>query len=396
MNPFRYQCSECMNNLDVIYNYNWIRAHWSRQKLTNDRDDSLWRYLPLLPVKTAPENHSIQVGGTPLISFPKIALDYDLNNFYIKDDTRNPSGSLKDRATEIGIQHASELGKDTLVTASTGNAAASLSALSAFYGKKAVILAPASVPKAKLTQILQHGAHLYLIDGSYDEAFDLSIKVAEEFGWYLRSTGINPIMSEGKKTVALEMAEQLDWQVPDKVFVPVGDGCIIGGVYKGFYDLKQLGWTDQIPKLIAVQAEGSAAIVNTLENNGEIKPVSSNTLADSISVDFPRDGLKALRAVNESSGFGIKIPDDEILKAQLLLSKLTGIFAEPAAAAAFGGFLKAHKSGKIETGESVVVLITGTGLKDIPTAQKHIKIPEAIDPNIAVFREYFGSMLQGK
>ncbi|MCH8070258.1 MAG: threonine synthase [Candidatus Marinimicrobia bacterium] len=376
-----------MNNLDVIYNYDWIRAHWSKQELTNDRDDSLWRYLPLLPVKTAPENHSIRVGGTPLISFPKIALDYDLNNFYIKDDMRNPSGSLKDRATEIGIQHASELGKDTLVAASTGNAAASLSALSAFYGKKAVILAPASTPKAKLTQILQHGAHLYLIDGSYDEAFDLSIKVAKEFGWYLRSTGINPIMSEGKKTVALEISEQLDWQVPDKVFVPVGDGCIIGGIYKGFYDLKQLDWIDKIPKLIALQAEGSAAIVNALENNGEIKLVSSNTLADSISVDFPRDGLKALRAVNESGGFGIKITDDEILKAQLLLSKTTGIFAEPAAAAAFGGFLKAHKSGKIETGESVIVLITGTGLKDVPSAQKQIKMPEAISPDFSLFRD---------
>ena len=308
-----------MNNLDVIYNYDWIKAHWSKQKLTNVRDESLLRYLPLLPVKTAPENHSIRVGGTPLISFPKIALDYDLNNFYIKDDMRNPSGSLKDRATEIGIQHASELGKDTLVAASTGNAAASLSALSAFYGKKAVILAPTSAPKAKLTQILQHGAHLYLIDGSYDEAFDLSIKVAKEFGWYLRSTGINPIMSEGKKTVALEISEQLDWQVPDKVFVPVGDGCIIGGIYKGFYDLKQLDWIDKIPKLIALQAEGSAAIVNSLENNSEIKLVSSDTLADSISVDFPRDGLKALRAVNERGGLGDKITDECVSKDQIAL-----------------------------------------------------------------------------
>lgn len=378
----------------MVYDYERIGSSWSKEELRQNLDRSLWRYLPLLPVQEAPADHSIQVGGTPLISSKQIAAEYDLASFCIKDDTRHPSGSLKDRASEVGIQHAEELGRNTLVVASTGNAAASLAAMAAYYGKKAVILAPVSAPLAKLTQILQHGAILCPVNGSYGEAFDLSLTVAEEYGWYSRSTGINPVLSEGKKTAALEIAEQMEWQVPDRVFVPVGDGCIIGGVYKGFYDLLELGWTERIPRIVAVQAEGSAAVVNAIRSNGEIAAVQPKTIADSISVNLPRDGRKAIRAVKESGGFGITVSDGEILDAQKSLSETTGIFAEPAAAAAFAGFLKACKTGEIQRGERIVVLITGTGLKDIPAAQKNIHIPEAIDPNITAFQEYFESIRQ--
>jgi len=235
--PFIYQCPKCNSNLDVQYNYDLIREIWSVDDLKQFPYQSLWRYHPLLPVENPPENLSMQSGGTPLLSFPGFLTDIGKINLYVKDDTRNPSGSLKDRATEVGIRHAHELGKNTIVAASTGNAAASLAALAAFYEKKAVILAPASAPPAKLTQILQYGAFLYPVDGTYDDAFDLSIHVAEANNWYSRSTGINPVLSEGKKTVGLEIAEQLNWQIPDKIFVPTGDGCIIGGVYKAFLDL---------------------------------------------------------------------------------------------------------------------------------------------------------------
>jgi len=384
--PFRYQC-DCIENLDIIYNYDLISRSWSKQVLAKNSDRSHWRYLPLLPIKDAPKNPSIQVGGTPLISFPEIANKFQIANFYIKDDTRNPSGSLKDRASDIGIQHATEIGEETIVAASTGNAAASLAALSAFYGKKAVILAPASAPKAKLTQILQYGATLILVKGSYDDAFDLSMKVVEKFGWYSRSTGINPVLSEGKKTVALETAEQLDWNVPDKVFVPVGDGCIIGGVYKGFFDLHQLGWISRIPKIIAVQAEDSAAIVTALMHDRSIEPVKAKTIADSISVDMPRDGMKAIRAVRKSGGFGVTVTDDEILSAQKDLAFSSGIFAEPAASATYAGFLKALNNGKVKKSDEIVILITGSGLKDIPAAQKKISIPDPITPDLDHFKE---------
>lgn len=380
--PFRYQC-DCGENLDYIYNYNLIKRSWSKQTLAENPDRSHWRYLPLLPVKDAPKNPSIQVGGTPLIS-----VEYNnVNRLWIKDDTRNPSGSLKDRASDIGIQHATELGEETIVAASTGNAAASLAALSAFYGKKAVIIAPASAPKAKLTQILQYGATLILVKGSYDDAFDLSKKVVEKYGWYSRSTGINPVLSEGKKTVALEIAEQLNWKVPDKVFVPVGDGCIIGGVYKGFYDLLQLGWTSRIPKIIAVQAEDSAAIVTALMHDRSIEPVKAKTIADSISVDMPRDGMKAIRAVRKSGGFGVTVTDDEILSAQKDLASSSGIFAEPAASATYAGFLIALNDGKVKKSDEIVILITGSGLKDIPAAQKKISIPDPITPDLDHFKE---------
>ncbi len=387
--PFIYQCPKCKTNLDVLYNYDLIREIWSVDDLKQFPYQSLWRYHPLLPVNNPPENLSMRSGGTPLVSFPNIQTDVGKINLYVKDDTRNPSGSLKDRATEIGIRHAEELGQNTIVAASTGNAAASLAALAAYYEKKAVILAPASAPPAKLTQILQYGAILYPVDGTYDDAFDLSMLVAKANDWYSRSTGINPVLAEGKKTVGLEIAEQMNWQVPDKILVPTGDGCIIAGIYKAFLDLVRLGWISKLPQLIAVQAAGSAAIVNALESGKPMKSVKSNTVADSISVDLPRDGDKALQAVQKTKGYGITVTDEEILTAQHRLAKNTGIFAEPAAAASFAGFLKSMKIGKIEAGESIVILASGTGLKDIPAAQKKINIPKAQPKSLEGFLSFY-------
>ncbi|MCH7612751.1 MAG: threonine synthase [Candidatus Marinimicrobia bacterium] len=382
--PFHYTCEKCGANLDAVYDYDQIKKDWSRKYLLENRNRSIWRYLPILPVNRNPEASSIQVGGTPLVRQTRLAQKLGIKNLWLKDDTRNPSGSLKDRATEVGIQHAKELGFETIVAASTGNAAASLACLSAVHKMDAVIFTPSSAPPAKLTQILQYGAQLFPVDGTYDNAFDLSMEVVKAAGWYLRSTGINPILSEGKKTVALEIAEQLNWDVPDQVFVPVGDGCIIGGVYKGFYDLNQLGWIDHIPKIIAVQAEGSAAIVHAL-TSGTLTSVKADTVADSISVDMPRDGQKAIRAVKESNGYGLKVTDAEILAAQHRLAKTTGVFAEPAAATAFAGLLKSVNKGKINSDETATVLITGTGLKDINTAQKLVNVPSHISPDLESF-----------
>ncbi|MBC8375344.1 MAG: threonine synthase [FCB group bacterium] len=354
----------------------------------------MWRYLPLLPVKSAPENKSLRVGGTPLVDFPCIASELKISRLQIKDDTRNPSGSLKDRASELAIQHAKEQGKKTIVAASTGNAGSSLAALSAYHGMNSIILAPATAPIAKLTQILQHGAQLVPVDGNYDAAFDLAFEWAQKHGSYCRNTGINPILAEGKKTVALEIAEQNDWKVPDHIFVPVGDGCIISGVYEGFFDLLSLKWIDFMPAIHAVQAEGSAAIVDSLVREGDIQSVSANTIADSISVDQPRDGDKARRAITRSGGKGFKVSDDDILKAQKLLSETTGIFAEPAAAAAYAGFLQASETGVLKSGNHVVVLLTGSGLKDTASAQKLLRPVEAVKATLVDIENYL-EKLQG-
>ncbi len=383
--PFHYTCEKCDSNLDAIYDYDQIKKDWSRKRLNENSDRSIWRYLPLFPVNQCPNDTSILVGGTPLINQTCLAQELGIQNLWIKDDTRNPSGSLKDRATEVGICHAKQLGFKTMVVASTGNAAASLACLSAAHKMNAVILTPSYIPEAKLTQIIQYGATLFPVDGNYDEVFDLTKEVVKETGWYSRSTGINPIMSEGKKTVAFEIAEQLNWDVPDQVFVPVGDGCIIGGVYKGFYDLLELGWIDHIPKIIAVQAEGSAAIVDALKS-GILNSVNAVTVADSILVDMPKDGEKAIRALKESHGYGVKVTDAEILDAQHHLAKTTGIFAEPAAAAAFAGLLKSANEGKINSDETATVLITGTGLKDINAAQKIVKVPTPVFPVLSTFK----------
>jgi threonine synthase len=384
--PFRYQCGSCQSNLDVQYDYKKIKNTWLRTSLKENEDRSIYRYLPLLPITNKPDNYSIQVGGTPLVKIREPLSRNHSVDLYIKDDTRNPSGSLKDRATEIGLKHAKDLNYNIVIAASTGNAAASLAALAAFHEMQAVILTPKKAPPAKLVQILQYGATLIPVDGSYDEAFDLSIEAVKEFGYYSRSTGFNPIMSEGKKTVILEIMEQLDWKVPDRIYVPVGDGCIIGSVYKGLFDLTQLGWISNIPRIIAVQASGSKAIVNALSGSKSLKPVRSRTIADSIAVDFPRDGLKALKAVKNSGGYGITVEDDEILEAQKILSSRSGIFSEPAAAAAFAGFKKDAAKSMISDGERIVILITGTGLKDITAAQRKLVIPESIKPDVKALK----------
>jgi len=386
--PIIYACPECGSNLDARYDYEKLKSTWSKDKLAGDPENSIWRYLPLLPVQNKPADNSLQVGCTPLVSGSVLARKLDLKEILLKDDTRNPSGSLKDRATEVALQHSAENNFKIILAASTGNAAASLACLAARHGKQAVILAPAGAPLAKLTQIIQYGACLYAVDGNYDDAFELSLEIEKKYGWYLRSTGINPVLSEGKKTVALELAEQLDWELPDQIFVPVGDGCIMGGIYKGFKDLFSLGWIKTIPRLVAVQAQGSNAVINALQQ-GSIRPVQAQTVADSISVNFPRDGEKALAAVKNTDGYGISVNDEEILEAVHTLGKTSGIFAEPAAAATLAALIKARAENLIKSTDSAALIITGTGLKDIEAAGKNIIIPRAAESNIKSFSSFW-------
>ncbi|MGB9832664.1 MAG: threonine synthase, partial [Caldisericum exile] len=223
---------------------------------------------------------------------------------------------------------------------------------------------------------------VFAVNGTYDEAFDLSISATKEFGWYNRNTGFNPYTVEGKKTVALEIAEQLNFDVPDYIFVSVGDGNIISGVYKGFFDLLNLGFIDRMPKLIAVQAEGCSPVVDAVNGDGIIRPVIPNTIADSISVGIPRSGIMAVKYIKESGGFGIKVSDLEILNAIKYLGSKSGIFAEPAGSTSFAGYLKALNSGSIRKDDKVVVIITGNGLKDVDSAMRAVKEPIYVDPTI--------------
>ncbi len=379
-----YTCPKCGNDgiLEVIYDYEEIKKHFSKESLQSNKDYSMWRYLPLLPVNDPSKIGPLKVGWTPLYEAKRIREDLDIPYLWIKDDGRNPTASLKDRASAIAVVKAQELGKKVVTCASTGNAASSLAGASASVGLKNYIFVPRTAPKAKIAQLLVFGATVLAVKGSYDEAFDLSIKATEKFGWYNRNTAFNPYMVEGKKTVALEIIEQMNFEVPDYVFVSVGDGCIISGVAKGYKDMLSLGFIDKMPKLVAVQAEGCKPIVDAVNGDGSVKFVKPDTIADSIAVGIPRNRVMAVRDVKESGGFGVAVSDEEILSAIKYLGSTQGIFAEPAGATGFAGMLKALKEGKISKNDKIVVIVTGNGLKDVESAQKAGGTPIEIEPRI--------------
>jgi len=323
----------------------------------------MWRYRALLPISySRTDTPPLAIGGTPLYAVKRLRAYLGMKGLWLKDDTRNPSASLKDRASIIAIMLAE--GK-TVACASTGNAASSLAVQAASMGLPCYIFVPHNAPRAKVVQLLMCGATVFAVQGSYDDAFDLCIEACNIFGWYNRNTGYNPYLVEGKKTVGLEIAEQLDWQVPDSILVPTGDGCIISGVYRGFEDLYSLGMIEHIPRMIAIQAEGSPAIARALEGDGVVRPYPAQTIADGISVGLPRNGAMAVKIIRESGGFGVTVSDEEILAAEKELARLTGIFAEPSGAASYAGLLRLLDEGRVARDEHVVLLVTGSGLKSI-------------------------------
>ena len=387
-NEVEYTCPVCgdVGTLDVLYDYDRLRATLERDTPRSER--SMWRYRDLLPIKPETVVPPLRVGGTPLFQSPRLAADLGLREAWLKDDGANPTGSLKDRASALIVARALEAGIDTVSTASTGNAAAALSGVGASVqsGKmRIIIFVPASAPEAKIAQLLVYGAEVILVEGTYDQAFDLCKDVCLEQGWYCRNTGMNPYTSEGKKTVAYEIAESLGWNVPDVVAVGVGDGNIIAGVYKGFYDLYQLGWIQRIPRLIGVQAVGSSPLVSAWEQGlsaTDMQPVEVDTIADSISAGLPRDRSRALKAVRQTNGAFIAVPDDEIIAAIPTLARLTGVFCEPSCAAVYAGVRRAVQLGMIRSDERVAFLLTGNGLKDIKRAQQSVSGGLRVAPNL--------------
>lgn len=333
-----------------------------------------------LPVDSAASIPPLAIGGTPLLAPLRLRRELGTPHLWVKDDGRNPSGSTKDRASLLVVAKAVEYGYDTVACASTGNAASALACVAAASGVRAVVLVPATAPPAKLVQIAIHGALLVPIEGSYDEAFELSLFACRHFGWYNRNTAFNPFTVEGKKTVALEIAAELAPKAPDVVVVPCGDGVIVSGLAKGFADLVRGGLLARLPRLIAVQPAGSAALASALRSgHGEIvPPTRPSSVADSLVVAAPRNAPMALRAVRESGGGGVIVEDERIVEAIGRLADSAGVFAEPAAAASLAGLLRALEEGLVGPDERIVLLVTGTGLKDIATAGRAVRIPEAI------------------
>jgi len=379
--------------LDVVYDYELIGRRLTKEGLAANRDYSIWRYKPLLPVEPESPVPPLRVGWTPLYRARRLEERLGLKNLWIKDDGREPTASFKDRASAVGVVKAQELGFEIVTCASTGNAASSLAGLAASVGLTTYIFVPQTAPQAKVAQLLIFGANVIMVEGTYDQAFDLCLAASKEYGWYSRNTAYNPYLSEGKKTAALEICEQLGWEAPDRVFVAVGDGCIIGGLWKGFRDLLALGFIERMPKLVGVQAEGAAPLVRAWrEGTEEIEPIVPRTLADSIAVGVPRDRVKALRAVRETGGEFVAVSDEEILEAMRLLARGAAVFAEPAGAAGLAGLAKLVREGRVDPEERIVVLVTGNGLKDVDSAIKATGRPYLIEPSLEALKRLMERM----
>ena len=391
-----YTCPKDDGILDVILDYQELKKK-STAELINEKESSLWRYFPLLPVsELIGEGTTLRSAGwTPTYSPPQVKEKLGLNQLWIKDESTNPTASFKDRASAILVARAREIGAEVIVTASTGNAGAALAGMAAAVEQDSVIFAPKTAPPAKIAQLLIYGARVILVDDNYDAAYKLSLEATEEYGWYNRNTGYNPFTAEGKKTAAYEIWEQVllsnQLDRPLCVFVSVGDGNIISGIHKGFKDLHSIGQINQMPRIFGCQSTGSAAIYNAYKSGREeIIAVSADTLADSISVNLPSDGLRALRAATQTDGAYIAVEDQAILTAIADLGRV-GIFAEPAGATSFAGLKKALLDGLVGEDDPILVLNTGSGLKDVKAAMQAAGKAPVIKPVLEEVKKLIGS-----
>lgn len=330
----------------------------------------------------------LAVGHTPFVGVPRLAMELKCAHLHVKNDAANPSGSLKDRASFLVAAEALRIGEKRVVTASTGNAASALAAVCASAGLEAVIFVPASAPRAKLVQMILYGATIVLVEGSYDEAFALSIQYTAAEGGLNRNTAYHPLTIEGKKTAGLEIFRQNRNAVPDVIVIPVGDGVIIAGIHKAFLDLRTAGMIERLPRLLGVQAERSDAIHRFVQSGTYGDAPSPSTIADSISVRTPSNAYLARKAILDSRGSTVVVTDGEILSAQRLLASTSGVFAEPAAASTVAGLQQALARGIVDPRESIVLLVTGHGLKDIDAALTGLTVPRPVQPDLESVRAF--------
>lgn len=386
--------------LDVVFDYETIARRWDRDRLAAPAGDrgarGMWRFAPLIPVVggPSPDRPGLGPGGTPLVEAMRLAQALGVRRLWLKDEGRNPTASLKDRASAVGVSKALEAGARVIATASTGNAATSLAGAAAACGLDAVIFVPKTATEAKLAQLLIFGATVLVVEGSYAQAFALAAEAIAAHGWYSRLSGINPYLVEGKKTAGLEIALDLGWRAPDWVVVPVGDGCTVAGVGKAFQELVRLGWIARGPRILGVQAEGAPAVAECFWT-GTYRPGPEATIADGIAVGEPRNCLKATRFVRASGGAFVLVGDDAIREAMRLTGQLAGVFAEPAAAAAVAGLRRAVREGIVEPEAEVVAVITGSGLKDARRAIEAAGSPIRVPPDSGAVDEALPARLRG-
>ncbi|HIV68722.1 MAG TPA: threonine synthase [Candidatus Butyricicoccus stercorigallinarum] len=384
-------CPKCGGILDIQYDYKWIAAHVTRADMASRAERTMWRFREFLPVEGTARRPRLRVGCSPLYDCQNLADQLGIRKLYVKDDGINPTASLKDRASAMAVVKAEEAGADTIACSSTGNAASSLAGNAAVAGFRTYIFVPSRAPRGKVSQLMIFGANVISVNGSYEDTFRLSAEAIDRWGWYNRNAAINPYLMEGKKTVALEIAEQLDWKMTDYVAISVGDGCTISGVWKGFTDLYAAGFIDKLPRLISVQAEGCCPLNRAIETGRPWAPMEENTIADSIAVGVPRNPDKALNAIRASNGVCVNVSDEEILAAMRLLGTTCGVFGEPAGVTGTAGVKKAVELGLIPSDATVTSVVTGNGLKDTANAIAAAGEPIAIAPDMDLLLAAFRS-----
>ncbi len=386
-------CGPRLGTLECVLDMDLAADALRKQPLLSRTEPSILRYDALLPIRSHDQFPLIRIGRTPLYRRPGLARQTGVRDLWIKDDGLNPSGSYKDRASAMVTTRAKELGYPVVACASTGNAAASLSACCAASDLRCIVFVPASAPPAKLTQIAAYGAQLIAVNGVYDQAVELAMEACRRFGWMNRTAGMSPYLVEGKKTGALEICEDLGMHPPDAVFVSVGDGSVISGICKGFQEFHALGMIPFVPRVIGVQASGSSVLCDAFRNyleTGciEIVPRAVDTMADSISVGDPREGIRAIRMVASTGGSFVSVPDAEIRRAIRDLARFASVFAEPAGATAFAGVRAARELNLVTDRDRVAVCITGNGLKDIRGVQSSIEFATIqLEPDPASIRD---------
>lgn len=360
----RYRCPVCGQNLRIQRQID-ADSPSAADIVSTFQGRGQWRYGALLPVEARWASRLV-VGDTPLVDCG----EHGGVRLWVKDEARNPSGSLKDRATDVVLAVARRAGCRHAVTASTGNAGASLACIAASHGMPATVVVPASTPLAKLAQIRAYGAKVCEVDGSYDDAFEIAERLADDVSVCCRNTGINPFTREGKKTCAFEIAEALDWRVPDWVIVPTGDGNMLSGIAAGFLDLHALGITTAVPRLLAAQADTSDSITRDWRAGDEAMAlpasptlVNPDTVADSLSVGRPRDHFAALHALRATRGACVALSDARIMAASRDLAQRFGLWFEPSTAAGYAALEEGLATECIRPRSRVVLLGTGSGLK---------------------------------
>ncbi|MGB9003027.1 MAG: threonine synthase [Nitrosotalea sp.] len=379
---FRYICEECFGPLDVRYDFPKV----TKNTFAN-REHTYWRYHEMLPIESKSNIISIGAGLTPLIKADKLGEQLGLNNLYIKNDSVNPTFSFKDRPAGVAVSKAKEFGLSAVGCASTGNLASATAAHAAKGGFPCYIFAPSDIEHAKITQALSYGANFISVDGTYDDANRIAAQIGDSKGIGIVNINMRSYYVEGSKTLAFEVAEQLDWQVPDHLIVPVGSGAMLNAICKGFEELEGLSLVNKISNMhmIAAQPHGCAPVVDAFKKNKtEIIPVENpDTIAKSLAIGDPGDGQYVLKRLKQYNGYAEESSNKEILDAILLLARTEGIFTEPAGGVSVAVLKKMIEAGKIDKNDSVICYVTGNGLKTTEVIMEVLSKPQTMQADIA-------------